>query len=83
MLVSMNCRNLGSLMEFISPDRYLATSAQICTTAQPLQMAPASVSVCVLVLNESLKRLRQQPRNGCLPPYGKQLDLEQDIFGKR
>ena len=60
-------------MEFISTNRYVPPRAQVRAVAQPFQMAPARVSISVLLLNESLQGLGQQPRNRGLPPYCDQL----------
>ena len=81
--MSTNWKDPGSLDEFISPDGYLASSAQKRTAVQPIQMAPARKSVGVLVFKESFKSLGQQPRNGSLPLESNQLDFEQNGFGKR
>jgi hypothetical protein len=70
-------------MELISADGYMTSSTQIHATFQPFEVAQAGVSIGILALNESLKGLGQQTRNGSLSLYSDQLDLEQGVFGKR
>ncbi len=69
-------------MKLISSGQDLAPCAQVDALFKALQVALSRVRVGIFLLNQPFQRLGQQARDRSMAIDGKQLDLEQDLYGK-